>query len=121
MSVTAQLDAQVRADPGGEVAGHDRGGATQEGERRTAHPAIPQAHELGEPGLLLPGENLQRIGPVGARRGFGVCLEGNGFQPPATRLTALGRVGLEVGGFVRDVGAWTWHLASRRIGGVEAG
>ena len=79
--VAAEFDPEVRSGSAGEIAGHDRGGAAQEGERGTTHSSIPEGDEVGQAGLLLCGEDLERIDSALASRGLGMRLQGNRFPP----------------------------------------
>ena len=63
--VTTRLHPQTGIRGGGEVGGHDHGGATVEGERRLEHPFVAERDEFGNTRRLLPGEQCYRVRSVG--------------------------------------------------------
>ena len=81
VGVAAEFDPQVRSGTGSEIAGHDCGGPTQESERGATHSAVAQADEIREAGLVLLGQNGQRINAASVGRGLGMSLQGNGLPP----------------------------------------
>ena len=89
MGVAAQFDPQVRSGTGSEIAGHDCGGPAQEGEWGATHSAVAQADEIREAGLVLFGQNGQRINAASVGRGLGMRLQWNGLPPRPTGLVAL--------------------------------
>jgi hypothetical protein len=100
----------TKPDACGEIACHDGGGATQKREWGATHPAIPQADEVREAGLLLPGQDRQRITPASAGRGLCMGLERNGFTSRPTRVIAIFWRGLKASRCAFDFQRWMAHV-----------
>ena len=67
VGVAAELDGHAGHRRAGQVAGHDRGGAAVEGERRDGHAGVAHRHELGHAVAVLALEQRDRVGPAGRR------------------------------------------------------
>ncbi|HXE44602.1 MAG TPA: hypothetical protein VN635_05340, partial [Conexibacter sp.] len=65
MGVAAQLSSQTGLRGLGEVHRHDRGGAAEEGDRRSRHPPVADRHEFWDTALGLVHEHLDRVPPIG--------------------------------------------------------
>src|SRR5262245_207666 len=66
--VAAELRLQARPRPVREIRRHDRGRASEEGERRNEHSSVANRHELRQPRLVLLLEHGHGIGPGRRRR-----------------------------------------------------
>ena len=77
VGVAAELGAQVGRRRGGQVAGHDQGGAAVEGEGRDQHAPVADRHQLGHAGLGLALEQGDRVRALWARVELGVGRAGH--------------------------------------------
>ena len=124
MGVAAQLDVQAGARRTRQIGGHDLRGAPVEGERRDAHPAMPDRHQIGLPGLVLILEQGDRI-PRAPRPG----ATPSGWRETSARPPALS-LGVRPGS-VRDLvygffdghlrvegSARFWHVQDRSLVGT---
>src|SRR5215471_9539818 len=66
--VAAGLDVQPGHRRRAQVRRHDRRGPAQERKGRREHPGVAKGHEGGIPGLRLPDQDLDRVGPRPRRR-----------------------------------------------------
>jgi hypothetical protein len=89
--------ADDRLDPGagqmGEVLGHQRGRAAQEGVRRGQHAPDPHRHQPLQPALVGLLDQVQRVGPVRGRppAAEGAPLDPLAQGPPGRQSLLAGR------------------------------
>ena len=108
MGIPAQLGADRRARPGGQVGGHHGSRSAQERERRGAHPLVPQRDQPGLPGALLGVQQGKGV-PVRGQHQVRMRIQG-GLDPG--RLARR-----EAGGPVR---ARLGERAQGQVGGLGA-
>lgn len=61
MGIAARLHQKPRSGQGGQVGGHGKGRAAEEGERRGSHAAMALGHEEGQPIGILLEERFDRL------------------------------------------------------------
>ena len=67
VGVTAELHGDPRLRGGGQIGGHDEGGAPVEGEGRHHHPPVANRDQVGYPAGRLLFEQRDRVGSIGRR------------------------------------------------------
>ena len=102
VGVAAELGAQVGGGRGGQVAGHDQGGAAVEGEGRDQHAPVADRHQLGHAALGLALEQGDRVGALGAGVELGVGRAGHVGPRGLAARDPLGDGGVLDRGLGRD-------------------
>ena len=118
VGVAAELGAQVGGGRGGQVAGHDQGGAAVEGEGRDQHAPVADRHQLGHAGLRLALEQGDRVRALWAGVELGVGRAGHVGPRGLAARDPLGHGGVLDLGLGRDAAV---VLGAGRHGGSPFG